>query len=94
MDHCRIGSLEMFVHYNKVTLSDHCRIGSLEKMSRRLFGVDNGSLPHRQLRNVQHDSERIRWDHCRIGSLEIKVLKSTGIQSDHCRIGSLEINFC
>ena len=29
-DHCRIGSLEIFMNPPKLNLEDHCRIGSLE----------------------------------------------------------------
>ena len=91
IDHCRIGSLEKVMFVIPLVDKDHCRIGSLEIASLFAETYENGSLPHRQLRNTICTFVRTAlYDHCRIGSLEILRKGLLWLVLDHCRIGSLE----
>ena len=90
-DHCRIGSLEINLHFQHLSAGDHCRIGSLEKLPRE--------LPRQSRDHCRIGSLEIRrkcysinlCDHCRIGSLEKDVNNDFPDELDHCRIGSLEM---
>ena len=50
VDHCRIGSLEIYEPLQYLQEYDHCRIGSLETGAVRQIQQPFRSLPHRQLR--------------------------------------------
>ena len=49
-DHCRIGSLENFIHKPLENEPDHCRIGSLEM---ELYEDQSGHLDHCRIGSLE-----------------------------------------
>ena len=68
--HCRIGSLEIQYLYQLLLGVVHCRIGSLETQGAIADVALDGSLPYRQLRNVESLDKAFE-----VGSLPYRQLR-------------------